>query len=61
MQGLDQPRVSVKSNFRFESLNKKLTLIPFIYNLMIGYPKKDRENCPKGAFEQRNKETRIKI
>ena len=61
MLGLDQPRVSVKSDFRFESLNKKLTIIPFIYNLMIGYPKKDRENCRKGAFEQRNKETRITI
>ena len=30
-------------------------------NMIIGYFKKNRENCPKRAFEQRNKEICIKI
>ena len=30
MLGLDQPRVTVKSDFIFESFNRKLTIIPFI-------------------------------
>ena len=52
----------MKSDFRFESFIRKLRNIPLVYNLLIhGCPEKDRENYPKKAFEQRNKETQIKI
>ena len=48
--GLRYPRVSAKFEFRVESLNSKFSLILFVYNLMIGYSKKIRENCPRKCF-----------
>ena len=54
------PRFSVKSHFRYESCKRIFGIILFFYNLMLGSSKKDRENCLKKAFEERNKETQIK-
>ena len=42
VKGLRYLRFSVKSDFRFGSFKRKLTTIPFVYNLMIRYPKMDR-------------------
>ena len=44
----------MKSYFIYENF-EILSLI------LIGCPKKNRENCPTEAYDQRNKETRIKI
>ena len=41
--GSRQPSVSVKFELRYESLKSRFSLILFAYNLMIGYPKKNRE------------------
>ena len=34
----------------YESLKSKFSLILFVYNLMIGYFKKNRENYPRDYF-----------
>ena len=49
--GYDNPaRVGSKFEFRYESLKSKFSLILFVNNLMIGYSKKNRENCPRKCF-----------
>ena len=50
----------MKSHFRYESFKIIFSIIIFFYNLMLGSSKKDRKNCLKKAFEERNKETQIK-
>jgi len=40
--GLSEPRV--KFEFRYQSLNSKISCILFVYSLMTGWPKKNREN-----------------
>ena len=42
-------RVSAKFEFRYENLNSRLSLIPFVYTLVTGCPKK-RENHPGKGF-----------
>ena len=50
----------MKSDFRSESCKRKFKLAPLIvYNLMIECSKKNWENDPKTAYEQRNVETWI--
>ena len=44
--GLSSPRISVKFEFRYESLKSKFNFIIFAYNLIIGCSKKNRENYP---------------
>ena len=51
----------MESDSRLGSLKRKFSSATFKYNLMIGFPEKNKENYPKEAFEQRNKETQIKI
>ena len=51
----------MKSDFRFESLKGKFSSNPLDHNLMIGCPKRNRGDYTKKAFEQRIKETQIKI
>ena len=51
----------MESDSRLGSLKRKFSSATFKYNLMIGCPEKNKENYPKEAFEQRNKETQIKI
>ena len=43
-------RGSSKFEFRYESLKAKFSLILFVNNLMIGYSKKNGENCPRKCF-----------
>ena len=47
----------MKSDLKSESFKGNFTVIFFVYNLMIGCSKKNREKLSKGEFEQRNKET----
>ena len=51
----------MKSDFRFESFKGKSSSNLFDHNLMIGCPKRNGGNYTKKAFEQRIKETQIKI
>ena len=53
----------MKFYFRSESFERKSTSIIFVNKLIIGCSKKKEENnyCPKKAFEQRKKETWIKV
>ena len=44
----------MKFDFRSESFKRKLNLIHFVSNLIIECSKKNRENDPKKALEQRN-------
>ena len=48
--GLRQPRVSARFEFRFESLKSISVLILFVYKLMIGSSKNNRENYPRKYF-----------
>ena len=41
---LQQPRVSVKLDFRYETLKKEIKLNSFLYKLKIGCSKKNTEN-----------------
>ena len=41
---LRQPRVNVHFQFRYESFKCRLTLIVFVYNLMMEFSKNNREN-----------------
>ena len=45
----------------WKTFKRKFCTTTFVYNWMIGCPAKNRENCPKKAFQERNKETQIKI
>ena len=45
--GLRQPGVSAKFEFKYKGLKSKLSLIHFVYTLMIGSSKKNRENYPR--------------
>ena len=51
----------MKFDFRSESFERKSTSIIFVNKLIIGCSKKKEENCPRKAFEQRKKETWIKV
>ena len=46
---LRQPRVSVKSAFSSESCKRKFSIIPFVNNLMIECPNKNKGNYLKKA------------
>ena len=47
--------------FRFESLKSISVLIIFVYKLMIGSSKNNRENYPRKCFWTPEKETRVKF
>ena len=49
----------MKSDFEIENFKRKVSLILFVWNLIIGCSIKNKENYPEKAFEQRNKETWI--
>ena len=53
----------MKFDFRseFQSFERKSTSTNFVYNFIIRCSKKNKENYPEGALEQRNIETWIKI
>ena len=53
-------RVSAKFEFRYESLNRKLSLIPFVYTLVIGCPKKEKIIREK-EFEQKKEKLGFKF
>ena len=59
--GLRQPRVSARFEFRFESLISISVLILFVYKLMIESSKYNRENYPRKCFWTQEKETRVKF
>ena len=59
--GLRYPRVSVKFDFRSENFERKFSSNIFACNLIIGCSKKNSENFPEKTFDQRNKESWIKI
>ena len=44
-----------------ESLKNKFSLILFAYNLMIGYSKKNIENHPRAAFDEKKKKPGLKF
>ena len=48
--GLKLTTVSAKFEFRHESLNGKLSLTLFVYNLTVVYSKNSREIYPRGCF-----------
>ena len=41
---LSEPRVGAKFEFRYQSLKSKISFILFVYSLMTGWPKKNKEN-----------------
>jgi len=45
----------VRFEFRFESLKRISVLILFVYKLMIGSSKNNRENIRENAFEHKKK------
>ena len=51
----------MKSDFRLESFKGKFHSNFFVYNLMIGCPKRIRGNYPEKALDQRNKEPGLKF
>ena len=51
----------MKFDFRSESFERKSSSVIFVYKLIIGCSKKKKDNCSKKAFEQRKKETWIKV
>ena len=57
--GLRLPSVSARSEFRFESLKSISVLILFVYKLMIGSFKNNRENYPRKCLWTQEKETRV--
>ena len=59
--GLRWPRVSAKFEFIFESLKSISVLILFVYKLMTGSSKNNRENYPRKCFWTQEKETRVKF
>ena len=56
-----QSWVSARFEFRFESLTSISVLILFVYKLMIGSSKNDRENYPRKWFRTQERETRVKF
>ena len=48
--GLRQPRLSARFEFRFESLKSISVLILFVYEMMIGSAKNNRENYSRKCF-----------
>ena len=48
--GLRWPRISLKFEFRYDSLKSKFSWILFVYNLVTGYSKKNGENYPLKYF-----------
>ena len=59
--GLRYPRVSVRFEFRFESLKSISVLILFVYRLTIGSSKNNRGNYPRKCFWTQERETRFKF
>ena len=51
----------MKFDFRPESFKRNFSSYLFGYNLVIGCSKKNRENFPLKAFDQRNEETWINL
>ena len=58
--GLRSPKVSARFEFRFESLKSISVSILFVYKLMIGSSKNNRENYPRKCFRTQEKENRVK-
>ena len=59
--GLRLPSVSARFEFRFESLKSISVLILFVYKLMIGSFKNNRDNYPRKCLWTQEKETRVKF
>ena len=59
--GLRLPTISVKSDFRSESFNRKFRIILSAYSLMNGCYRKSEESYLKQALEQTNIETQLSI
>ena len=57
----DNLGVSARFEFRFESLKSSSVLILFVYKLMIGSSKNNRENYPRKCFWTQERETRVKF
>ena len=51
----------MKFEFRYESIKRKFSLILFIYNLMIGCSKKNRENYRGKCFGTKEEETGLRF
>ena len=56
-----QGRVSERFEFKFESLKSISVLILFVFTLMIGSSKNNRENYPRKCFWTEEKETPVKF
>ena len=56
-----EPRVSVRFEFIYESLKGISVLILFVYKLMIGSSKTNRQNYPRKGFWTQDEETRVKF
>ena len=57
--GLSWPRVSARFEFRFDSVKSISVLILFVYKLIIGRSKNNRENYPRKCFWTQEKETGV--
>ena len=53
--------VSARFEFRFENLKSISVLILFVYKLMTGSSKNNRENYPRNCFWTQEKESRVKF
>ena len=51
----------MKSDLRSKLHKRKLSPIHFVYNLMFECPSKNKENCARKAFEQKDRETWIEV
>ena len=51
----------MRFEFRFESLKSISVLILFVYKLMIGSSKNNRENYPRKYFRTQEQETWVKF
>ena len=60
-EGLSQPRVSAKFDFRYETLRSQFSFILSAYNLIIGCSKKKRGNYPGNTFEQKKEKPGLKF
>ena len=60
-QEIYPPGPSCLKLFRFESLKSISVLILFVYKVMIGSSKNNRENYPRKCFQTQEKETRVKF
>ena len=59
--GYVNPGLVRNFEFRYESGKSRFRWVLFVYNLMTGYSKKNRENYLKKGFWIKEKETRVKI